>query len=118
VLPRLLVAFVWLALASTHAQVPAATAPPTGADTVTAQPKAGLSPRNASYRISARLDTGTRTITGTETITWRNVSTTPATNLQFHLYYNAWRNTQSSWMRERIRGGDTALAARPGEDWG
>ena len=113
-----MVAFVWLALASTHAQVPAATAPPVAAGTVTAQPQTGLSPRNASYRINARLDTETRTITGTETITWRNISTRPATSLQFHLYYNAWRNTQSSWMRESILAGDTELASRPEADWG
>ena len=76
------------------------------------------SPRNASYRISARLDPTTRTITGDEVITWRNTANTPATSLRFHLYYNAWRNTQSSWMRERILGGNTALAKRPADDWG
>ena len=33
-----------------------------------------LSPRNASYTIAARLDPATRTITGIETITWRNIT--------------------------------------------
>lgn len=77
-----------------------------------------LSPRNASYRISARLEPETRTITGDQVITWRNTTNTPATSLRFHLYFNAWRNTASSWMRERILAGNTELARRPADDWG
>jgi hypothetical protein len=77
-----------------------------------------LSPRNANYTIQARLDTIARTITGDGLITWRNISSRPATTLQLHLYYNAWRDTQSSWMRERILAGNTALARRPAEDRG
>lgn len=108
-----MVAFVWLALGSAHAPMPAQGPPPAPA----AAP-AGLSPRNANYRITAGLDPGARTITGDETITWRNTSGRAATTLQFHLYYNAWRNTESSWMRGRILGGNTALASRPADDWG
>jgi hypothetical protein len=63
-----------------------------------------LSPRNASYTITARLDPATRTITGSEVITWRNITTKPATDLQFHLYWNAWKNTRSTFMRERALG--------------
>ncbi|HVL67723.1 MAG TPA: M1 family metallopeptidase [Vicinamibacterales bacterium] len=77
-----------------------------------------LSPRNANYRIRARLDPEARTITGEEVITWRNVAAVPAATLQFHLYYNAWRNTRSTWMRERMLAGHTALAHRPAADWG
>src|SRR5688500_15287897 len=74
--------------------------------------------RNASYVIRARLDPATRTITGDEVLTWRNIAAVPAATLQFHLYYNAWRNTQSTWMRERLLAGDTVTARRPEEDWG
>jgi len=49
-----------------------------------------LSPRNANYTITARLDPAARTITGSETITWRNITSTAATEQQFHLYWNAW----------------------------
>lgn len=77
-----------------------------------------LSPRNANYRIRARLDHPARTISGSQVITWRNITSRPASTLQFHLYYNAWRNTRSTWMRERILAGDTALARRPEGDWG
>jgi hypothetical protein len=60
-----------------------------------------LSARNASYAIAARLDPAARTILGTETIVWRNITGTTATELQFHLYWNAWKNARSTWMRER-----------------
>ena len=76
------------------------------------------SPRNASYTITARLDPASRTLTGDQLLTWRNTSTIPATSLRFHLYYNAWRNTRSTWMREAALGGVSDLAERPESDWG
>ena len=63
-----------------------------------------LSPRNASYTITARLDPATRIITGSETIAWRNITSRPAVDLQFHLYWNAWKNKRSTFMRERALG--------------
>jgi hypothetical protein len=59
-----------------------------------------LSPRNASYTIDARLAPATRTISASETIVWRNITSKPAGELQFHLYWNAWRTDRSTWMRE------------------
>ncbi len=59
-----------------------------------------LSPRHANYTIDVRLDTRGRTLTGRETLVWTNTASVPATELQFHLYYNAWRNDTSTWMRE------------------
>jgi hypothetical protein len=76
------------------------------------------SPRNANYAITARLDPGSRTLGGEQLVTWRNTASVPAPTLQFHLYYNAWRNTRSTWMRERILAGDTEIADRPESDWG
>src|SRR4051794_6325803 len=75
------------------------------------------SARNASYAISARLDPASRTLTGDELLTWRNTSRIPATTLQFHLYFNAWRNSRSTWMRERASR-TAALAVRRQRDWG
>ena len=101
-----------LAAAAVPAQSPAPTVPQ-------ARPGRPLSPRTASYAITARLDPASRTIRGDEILTWRNPSSRPATTLQFHLYYNAWRNTRSTWMRERRLGrGDPALVNRPEADWG
>jgi hypothetical protein len=65
----------------------------------------GRSPRNANYTIDVRLDHAARTLNGRETIRWRNISSQPATELQFHLYWNAWRNAESTWMRERRMAG-------------
>jgi hypothetical protein len=95
-----------------------------GAAIVSAQPgRSGaitppLSPRNANYTIAARLDPATRTITGSETITWRNISTIAATELQFHLYWNAWKDTRSTFMRERALGSSSDRErARTADDW-
>src|ERR1700681_196105 len=66
-----------------------------------------LSARNASYSIDARLDSATRTVTGSEVIAWRNITTKTAGDLQFHLYWNAWRNDRSTWLREAALGGST-----------
>src|SRR6185369_8065313 len=76
-----------LAAASAHAAVSGAIDPP-------------LSPRNASYVIDAKLDVSSHTITGSEVILWRNITTKPATELRFHLYWNAWRDDRSTWLRE------------------
>lgn len=80
-------------------------------------PSRARSPRNASYAMTARLDPASRSLTGDALLTWRNTSHRPADHLEFHLYYNAWRNTRSTWMRERVRR-DPAIVSRPASDWG
>ena len=86
-------------------------APPAGPATT------ARSDRIASYSIDARLDPATRTLHAEQVLTWRNATATAAATLPFHLYYNAWRNTSSTWMREQLLTGDPALAARPAADW-
>ena len=70
----------------------------------TAATSSALSPRNANYSIDARLDAASRTISGSEVITWRNITTQPASDLRFHLYWNAWKNPRSTFLRERALG--------------
>ena len=78
----------------------------------------GLSPRNANYTIDARLDARARTLTGREILVWTNISSTPVGELQFHLYYNAWRNRESTWMREHaLTRWWPGVAARRPEDF-
>lgn len=77
---------------------------------------AGMSPRNANYTIEARLDVPARRIHGRETLTWRNVTANPVRDLRFHLYWNAWKNNRSTWMRERRLAGETPLTTRGEED--
>jgi hypothetical protein len=70
------------------------------------------SPRNASYTIQAHLDPVARIIAGDELISWRNITANATSELQFHLYWNAWRDNRSTWMRERLLSGDSEIAAR------
>ena len=79
---------------------------------------AARSPRNANYSIDIRLDPDTRTLTGRAVLTWRNISPVSTPDLRFHLYYNAWKNRRSTWMRERELGRSPGLASRPEADWG
>src|SRR5437868_2319226 len=81
------------------------------------QPEPGArSPRNANYDIEVRLDHAARALTGRETIRWRNISANPTRELQFHLYWNAFRNAESTWMRERRLAGVTT--APRADAWG
>ena len=76
------------------------------------------SPRNANYSIDARLDPASRIVNGREVITWRNVTAIPAEELRVHLYWNAWRNSHSTWLRERVLAGSAdRLLGRPEADW-
>ncbi|TAK60752.1 MAG: M1 family peptidase, partial [Bacteroidetes bacterium] len=66
-----------------------------------------LSPRIANYDIDVRLDADKKTLHGKETLLWFNKSSDVITELQFHLYMNGFRNSQSTFMKEskgRLRG--------------
>ena len=53
------------------------------------------------YRIKVALDPAKVELAGTETLTWRNPSITDTVSeLQFHLYLNAFKNTKSTFMSE------------------
>jgi len=91
---------------------------PTTAAQAAAPATTARSPRNANYAITARLDPASRTLTGEELVTWRNPASIAAPSLRFHLYYNAWRNTRSSFLRERLRAGADDLERRSDADWG
>jgi len=76
-----------------------------------------LSPRNANYTIAAVLDPATRNLTASEVIVWRNVTSKPATELQLHLYWNAWRDATSTFMRERALAGAPPESSRRPDEW-
>lgn len=59
-----------------------------------------LSDRNANYDITVRLDAEKKILTGNETLTWINTSADSIHTLQFHLYLNAFKNTESTFMIE------------------
>jgi len=59
-----------------------------------------LSPRNANYTIDVRLDTKSKMIFGDEILRWTNITNDRISELQFHLYLNGFRNSESTFMKE------------------
>ncbi|MCB9037730.1 MAG: M1 family metallopeptidase [Lewinellaceae bacterium] len=58
------------------------------------------SPRTANYDIQVRLDTAEKKIYGRQVLLWNNPSADTVRELQYHLYLNAFRNTESTFMQE------------------
>ncbi|HKS97632.1 MAG TPA: M1 family metallopeptidase [Terriglobia bacterium] len=52
------------------------------------------------YKMSARLDPQTKKVTGEYTLTWWNHTDDTISDLYFHLYLNAFKNADSTFMRE------------------
>ena len=80
--------------------------------------QAAVSARNANYDIDVTLDPATRTLTGREVISWRNIGAIPAYSIRLHLYWNAFRNTNSTWLRQRKLVGDNPFGASRPDDFG
>ena len=74
----------------------------------------------ASYSMDVRLDADAKIVRGKQILTWYNHSDEPVGELQFHLYLNAFRNNQSSFLRERRPGEPPARRRWVGgeEKWG
>lgn len=79
-----------------------------------------LSPRGVNYDLNIAWDPLAKVVTGRETIRWTNRAAIPATELQFHLYQNAFSNPDTLFMRES--GGqlrrDRHEAKAGGSAWG
>lgn len=88
-----------------------------GATGLAQSPPPSLSPRNANYTLTARLDPAARRIAGSGSIVWRNITKHPTSELQVHLYWNAWRDDQSSFIQESMLG-RASYAGRPADDRG
>ena len=56
--------------------------------------------RVANYDINVSLNTQTKTLMGNETLTWTNKTSRPTKELQFHLYLNAFKDENSTFMKE------------------
>ena len=59
-----------------------------------------LSPRYTTYRIDAKLDPETKIVNGKMVLTWKNPSEDTVSTLQFHMYLNAFKNTESTFIKE------------------
>ena len=53
-----------------------------------------------TYSIEARLEPEARKISGRQILVWTNTSNIPVDHLRFHLYYNAFRNENATFLRE------------------
>jgi len=68
--------------------------------TVSAQEKGTLSPRNANYNMDVKLNPEKKTIEGQMKLSWTNISQDTLFELQFHLYLNAFKNSETTFMTE------------------
>lgn len=59
-----------------------------------------LSERIANYNISVKLDTTEHSLHGTQILNWKNTSSDKITELQFHLYLNAFKGDSTTFMKE------------------
>jgi hypothetical protein len=83
-----------------------------------AQEKPALSPRNANYTMDVKLDPDKKLIKGDMLLNWINISPDTIRELQFHLYLNAFKNTESTFMKGS---GGSFRGSMAGEDnlsWG
>lgn len=75
-------------------------------------------PQTANYDIDVTLDPAARTLTGREVITWRNPGEIAAYSIRLHLYWNAFRNTKSTWLQQRHVVGDNPFEDADAADFG
>lgn len=89
------------------------------AATVTAFPLPAAEPLPpiASYRLEAHLDAAAHRVQGEGTVRWRNATSHPTAELYFHLYLNAFRNTESTWLEEADDRGIVETLAEGGWGW-
>ena len=71
----------------------------------------------ANYRMDVTLDVNTKLIDGKMRLVWQNATAFPATDLYFHLYYNAWRNNKSSFLNS-VRYNNRDVSGYGEADWG
>ena len=68
------------------------------------------------YRIDVRLDPATKQLRGRQRLTWWNPSSDAVSDLWFHLYLNAFKNSASTFYRES--GGRLRSDEMPEDGWG
>lgn len=74
------------------------------------------SPRIASYKIEAKLDAARHIVTGAETLSWTNPGESTVSDIQIHLYLNAFKNENTLFMRSS--GGAMRGAHATDSGWG
>ena len=75
------------------------------------------SPRNANYKIEARLDVVRHEIVATQTLTWTNTGGSAVDTLPFHLYLNGFKNESTVFMRSGRGSMRGEVASSTGWGW-
>ena len=75
-----------------------------------------LSKHIVNYRIKAKLVPAEKAVIGEQILTWLNDSDVPVSELQFHLYLNAFKNNRSTLMMGR--GGVSRSFKQDKINWG
>ena len=119
-IPRTGLALTALVAAGLHIASPLSASFDVAQDQQPPAPQATLqvSPRTANYDIDVTLDPDTRRLTGSELITWRNQGVVAAYSIRLHLYWNAFRNTNSTWLKQRRLAGDAPFAGASADEFG
>lgn len=81
-----------------------------------AWPEGPLSPRNANYTMDVRFSPTDHLIAGTQVLRWTNTTEHATAELRYHLYFNAWRNDRSSFLRRWQEQG-RSTADVPDDGW-
>lgn len=77
-----------------------------------------LSPRPANYDIHVTLDDRTQTVQADQIIRFTNQSPEPIRTLQLYLYLNAFKNTESSFLKGASHIFGQSFTNRTPDDWG
>jgi len=77
-----------------------------------------LSPRPANYEIYVTLDDHNKTIDATQTIRFSNQSPVPVRELRLYLYLNAFKNTESTFLKGTAQIFGQSFLNRKQNEWG
>lgn len=73
--------------------------------------------QTANYTMNIYLDTGKNLMRGNELLSWTNETESPTEELWFHLYWNAFQNNMSTFLKE-ARGRRGSISGFKKDDWG
>ncbi len=76
-----------------------------------------LCPQIANYTMDVTYTPSERLVTGTEVLTWTNPSEIAVEELWFHLYWNGFQNSRSTYYKESQRMARRSFGSDPA-DWG
>ena len=77
-----------------------------------------LSIRNANYNISLTLDHNAKKIDAYETLTWVNTSPDTLQEMRFYMYINAFKNSESTFLKGATSIFDQNFSDRAASEWG